>query len=177
MRKTLLSLTLATMIVGAIATPGAAQVQDAWITMKTKIALMTSEGVSATGLNVDTHAGVVTLHGKVASDPEKKKAEAVAKTIDGVKDVKNLLQVVPPSAERMTDVRDDDLKKHVEGALEANRALAASGISVASVNNGVVLLTGKADSLEVHLRAIEATYAVKGVRRVSSDVVVTERKG
>ena len=72
---------------------------DAWITSKAKIALFTTEGVSATAVNVDTVDGRVTLHGKVASDAEKKKAgDAVAK-IEGATEVRNLLQVVPPSKE------------------------------------------------------------------------------
>ena len=34
-------------------------------------------------MDVDTVNGVVTLHGKVATEPEKAKAEAVARRIDG----------------------------------------------------------------------------------------------
>jgi hypothetical protein len=56
--------------------------------MKTKIALMTTDNVSAADLNVDTVKGVVTLHGKVATEGEKAKAEQVAAKIDGVKSVK-----------------------------------------------------------------------------------------
>jgi len=47
-----------------------------------------------------------------------------------------------------------------------------SGISVASVNKGVVLLSGKAKSLESHLEAVQVASAVKGVRRVSTEVQV-----
>src|SRR5436190_19271251 len=67
---------------------------DSWITMKTKLALMTTEGVDTWDLNVDTVNGVVTLHGKVASDAAKQKAETVAQGIEGVKSVKDLLQIV-----------------------------------------------------------------------------------
>src|ERR1041384_5808669 len=72
----------------------AADAPDAWLTMKTKIELMTTEGVSTSDLNVDTVQGVVTLHGKVPTQSEKATAEAAARKVDGVKDVKNLLQVV-----------------------------------------------------------------------------------
>jgi osmotically-inducible protein OsmY len=47
-----------------------------------------------------------------------------------------------------------------------------SGISVASVNKGVVLLAGKAKSLESHLEAVQLAFTVKGVRRVASEVQV-----
>ena len=52
--------------------------QDAWITMKTKISLMTAENISTSDLNVDTVKGVVTLHGKVEAATEKSNAERVA---------------------------------------------------------------------------------------------------
>ena len=50
-----------------------AQVNDAWITMKTKIELMTTKDLHTSGLNVDTKDGVVTLQGKVESDAERQK--------------------------------------------------------------------------------------------------------
>jgi osmotically-inducible protein OsmY len=47
-----------------------------------------------------------------------------------------------------------------------------SSISVESVNKGVVLLAGKAKSLDAHLRAVEIARKVPGVHRVSSEVTV-----
>jgi osmotically-inducible protein OsmY len=41
---------------------------------------------------------------------------------------------------------------------------------VASVNKGVVLLSGKTASLGQELLAIERVYTVDGVRRVSSEI-------
>lgn len=52
----------------------AADTPDAWVTMKAKVALMTTEGISTSDLNVDTVNGVVTLHGKVATEAEKARA-------------------------------------------------------------------------------------------------------
>jgi hyperosmotically inducible protein len=150
-----------------------ADAPDAWLTMKTKISLMTTEGVSTSDLNVDTVQGVVTLHGKVPSEGEKAKAESTARRIDGVKDVKNLLQVVPESARKTVERSDDQIKDGVEAAFKANRRVNGSGIKVASVNKGVVLLSGKTDSLATHLEAVQVADAVRGVRRVASEVQVT----
>ena len=150
----------------------AADTPDTWITMKTKIALMTTDHVSAADLNVDTVNGVVTLHGKVATEGEKSKAEQVAAKIDGVKNVKNLLQIVPSSKREVVDRSDADVKDAVQTAFKANQKVKDSGISVASVNKGVVLLSGKAKSLESHLEAVQVASAVKGVRRVSTEVQV-----
>jgi hyperosmotically inducible periplasmic protein len=145
---------------------------DAWVTLKTKIALMTTEGVSTTALNVDTVKGVVTLHGKVATEAEKAKAETVARGIEGAKEIKNLLQVVPSAQRAVVERSDDLIKKGVEAAFKANRRVTASGIAVASVNKGVVLLSGKTKSLEAYLESVEVANAVRGVRRVATEVQV-----
>jgi osmotically-inducible protein OsmY len=150
----------------------AADTPDALITIKTKLALMTTDHVSAADLNVDTANGVVTLHGKVPTQREKAKAEQVTAKIAGVKSVKNLLQIVPNSRREVVDRADADVKDAVQSAFNANVRVKDSGISVASVNKGVVLLAGKTTSLESHLEAVQVANGVKGVRRVSSEVQV-----
>ena len=153
---------------GAAGWAHAADAPDAWLTMKAKIALMTTENLSTSDLNVDTVQGVVTLHGKVPTQ-----AEAEARRIDGVKDVKNLLQVVPESARKVVERADDQIRDAVVAAFKANKRVNDSGIKVQSVNKGVVLLAGKTDSLEAHLDAVQLANAVSGVRRVASEVQVT----
>lgn len=175
MRNGLLSRLIGATLLILVFAAGVAQaidIPDAWVTMKTKIALMTTDGVSTTDLNVDTVKGIVTLHGKVATEAERVKAETVARGIDGVKDVKNLLQVVPSAQRAVVEQSDDLVKTGVEAAFKANRRIAASGINVASVNKGVVLLSGKTKSLEAYLESVEVANAVRGVRRVSTEVEV-----
>jgi len=43
-------------------------------------------------------------------------------------------------------------------------------VKVSSVNNGLVLLSGKTADLHQKLRAIENAYTVNGVRRVASEI-------
>lgn len=152
------------------AAPAGATVPDAWITTKAKLALLTTEGVSGTQINVDTILGRVTLHGKVSSADEKAKAETIAHKIDGVQDVRNLLQVVAPQHEKTVQLSDDALKPRIEQALQADPSLKSSAISVQSVNQGVVLLAGTAKTLSAHLRAVEVASSVPGVRRVASEI-------
>jgi len=64
----------------------------------------------------------------------------------------------------------DRIKTSVADAFTANRRVSTSGIKVASVNKGVVLLSGKTKSLEAQLESIEVANAVRGVRRVSSEI-------
>jgi osmotically-inducible protein OsmY len=148
---------------------------DAWITAKTKIALITTDGVSAMDVNVDTVDGKVTLHGKVDAQEAKEKAATVTKKIEGVRDVRNLLQVIEAGRHEETEVDDKAIAKNVEDALEADKSLEESDISVQSVNNGVVLLGGHADSLGDHLEALNIASEVPGVRRVASEVTSDNR--
>ncbi len=161
---------LAVVVSVALAAPVGAATPDAWITTKTKLSLLTTEGVSGTAIHVDTVLGKVTLHGKVRSAEEKAKAESVAKKIDGVQEVRNLLQVVSPQREKAIQLSDDALKQRIEKELQADSSLNDSSISVKSVNKGVVLLAGTAKTLSAHLRAVETVAWVPGVERVASEI-------
>lgn len=150
--------------------------QDAWLTMKTKIALMTADNVSTSDLNVDTVQGAVTLHGKVETAAEKASAERVAKSIDGVKSVQNLLQVVAPAQDQRTESTDKDIEDRVRAAFMADTVVKDSGISLTSVNKGVVLISGRAKNIEAHLKAVETARGVAGVRRVATQVTIVESR-
>jgi hyperosmotically inducible periplasmic protein len=67
---------------------------NAALTTKVKTALASDVGMrTMTNIDVDSNQGVVTLKGKVDTAEAKKKAEAIAKQVDGVKSVKNQLRV------------------------------------------------------------------------------------
>jgi len=161
---------LAVVLGAAVASPARAATSDAWIPTKIKLALLTTEGVSGTAIKVDTVAGRVTLYDKVHSAEEQAKAEAIARKVDGVQSVRNLLQVVAPEHEKAMQVSDDELKQRTEQALQADPSLKSSTIAVQSVNQGVVLLSGTAKTLSAHLRAVQVAAAVPGVRRVASEI-------
>ena len=69
------------------------------LTTKVKTALASDAGIKTmTNIDVDSEDGVVTLKGKVDSADAKKKAEDIAKKVDGVKRVKNELKVEKKSS-------------------------------------------------------------------------------
>ncbi len=160
--------TLAALLLVGSAVPARAGVSDSWITTKAKIALLTTDGFSVNGANVDTVNGHVTLHGKVSTAADRARAEQTVRQVNGVKSVKNLLQVVPESMREQVKANDADVKERVEASLKLDPKM--HDVNVASVNNGVVLLSGKTESLTEALRAIVSTYAVNGVHRVSSEI-------
>ena len=146
---------------------------DTWITTKARIALMTTDGAGRNAVKVDTEHGKVTIHGTVESEAVKEKAEATVRGVGGVTGVKNLLQVVKPSRQESVKAADKDVKDAVENTLKADERL--EGIKVKSVDNGLVMLDGSTASLANELRAIEAAYAVAGVRQVDSGIATKEK--
>lgn len=154
-----------------VTTPAlAAQPEDAWITTKVKMALLTDETVDGLEIDVDTFAGRVTLHGKVDSSIEKAEAELLARQVEGVTDVRNLLAVVAGASQKANEVTDDALAEQVSTLLERDKALSSSDIDVKSVNKAIVVLSGEAKTLSAHHRAIEDARAVPGVRQVASEI-------
>jgi osmotically-inducible protein OsmY len=172
MKRMALTVALVGTIVVAGAVAARADVNDSWITTKAKIALLTMDGFSVNGANVDTINGHVTMHGKVATTEDRTKAEQTVRTVTGVKSVNNLLQVVHGDVKEAVAANDSDVKERVEASLKADSKM--KDVKVASVNKGVVLLSGKTDSLNENLRAIENAYAVKGVHRVASELQTIE---
>ncbi len=72
---------------------------DAGLTSKVKSQLEADRSVpNAAAIQVETNRHVVTLTGKAASDAEKQRALAVAKSTEGVKDVVDKLAVDPSIA-------------------------------------------------------------------------------
>lgn len=68
-------------------------VDDAWITAKVKALLLKDEGVKGLDVNIETHKGMVQLAGWVNSPEQIAQAEKIARSVEGVKDVKNDLMV------------------------------------------------------------------------------------
>ena len=68
-------------------------VSDSWITTKVKAELAKDSDTQASKIHVTTKDGVVMLSGTAASKEEADKAERDAKTIDGVKEVRNKIDV------------------------------------------------------------------------------------
>lgn len=68
-------------------------VDDTVITSKVKAALLADPDIAGLKINVDTTKGKVTLKGEVKSMALWRKAESLAKGVEGVKDVDNQLVI------------------------------------------------------------------------------------
>jgi hyperosmotically inducible protein len=145
-------------------------VTDSWLTSKTKIALFSDDRVKGSQVKVETKDGVVHLRGKVDSAEAKAAAESVAKGIDGVKSVKNDLQVVSPGARKAVDAKDADIAKAVESRLSRESDLKKIDVRA---DSGVVTLTGAVPTISASAKASEMARGVPGVRSVKNELTFT----
>ena len=163
----------ATFLIWGVGVGSARASDDTWITTKVRIALMTTDGAGRDAVKVDTEHGKVTLHGTVDSEAVKEKAEATARAVGGVTEVRNLLQVVKESSQHSVKAADKDIKEALEKALKVDKNL--EDVNVKSVDNGLVFLTGHTVGLAHKLQAIEIAYGIPGVRQVSTDIETKEK--
>ena len=75
---------------------------DAWLWVKTRFDLAAVDDLRDSTINVDVDNAVVTLTGTVASAAQKTRAEQSAKSVDGVKSVRNQLKVASGNANANT---------------------------------------------------------------------------
>jgi hyperosmotically inducible periplasmic protein len=69
------------------------ELKDAGITTAVKAKFAADDLVKASNIDVDTENGVVTLNGTVGSKKESTQAVTLAKTVDGVRSVRNRLKI------------------------------------------------------------------------------------
>ncbi len=148
-------------------------VSDSWITSKTKIALFADSRVPGTAVSVETQKGMVYLRGKVESAAAKSAAEEVTRGIEGVQAVRNELQVVPESAKKMVEAKDDEITKQVKAKLNADAKLKSLDVRT---DNGVVTLQGKLPTITESARASQMAREIPGVRAVRNDTTYESPK-
>jgi len=122
----------------------------------------------------------VVLRGKVDSDAAKRAAEGITAGLDGVKTVKNELQIVAPSIRDAIEEKDEAItvrvKEHIakDSDLMKNSRLKDADINV-QTNAGVVTLTGEVPDITTSAQASWTTWQVPGVKSVKNDLTVKEK--
>lgn len=71
-------------------------VDDAGLTARVKTALLKAENVNASAINVNTYRGEVQLSGFVENHAMAQRALAAARSVAGVRTVRNDMRVAPP---------------------------------------------------------------------------------
>ncbi|MDP1831851.1 MAG: BON domain-containing protein [Geothrix sp.] len=148
---------------------------DAWITMKVKAVLAFHKNVSASGTDVNTEKGVVTLSGKADSEAQKQLTGEYAKDVDGISEVRNNLVVAKPSgpAPRTLGEKVDDasITAQIKTTLLFRKSTHALATKV-KTKNGVVSLHGEAKNAAERDLVTKLAEDVRGVQRVKNMMTV-----
>ncbi len=144
---------------------------DATMTAKVKADLMKDDSVKATEIKVETTQGVVQLSGFVGSEEARKHAEELAKSIAGVKSVRNDLAVQSTQQTVGQSVDDTVITTKVKAALLADDEVKGLAINV-ETSGGTVQLTGSAKSDSERQKAEQLAKAVNGVTAVQNSIAV-----
>ncbi|WP_312240926.1 molecular chaperone OsmY [Pantoea sp.] len=145
---------------------------DSAVTAKAKAALVDDETIKSTDISVETHQGVVTLSGFVASPEQSEKAVAVVKKVEGVKSVSDKLHVKESSEQSIKGYAGDTATtSEIKAKLLADDIVPSRNIKV-ETTNGVVQLTGTVENKAQSDRAESIAKAIEGVKSVKNDLTV-----
>lgn len=143
--------------------------EDANLSTAVKNRLADDSLGTAYRIDVDVVEGHVTLSGVVKSTEEANRAVRLAKTVQGVKGVRNNLQVGDRS---FSDAMSDSwVSSKVKSALVAEPGVRSLNIDV-DVYLGVVTLTGLVNSQTERTKALAVARRIEGVKRVVDNLKV-----
>jgi len=94
--------------------PNNKNVADSKLAVKINTALWSDLRFPGRQISVETQDGVVTLRGKVDSEETKKAADDIIGHLEGVKEIRNELQIVPPERRGEVDGRDEAIARAVD---------------------------------------------------------------
>lgn len=132
--------------------------------------LVNSVSLKSQGIQVSVSAGVVSLSGKVASWAERQEATLLTSEVPGVKAINNNLALAFPNTRS-----DADIQRDVAGVLARDVYLTGLPIS-ATVNNGVVRLSGEVGTAYQKERAGDEVYWVAAVKGLDNQIEITGSK-
>lgn len=142
---------------------------DATITSRINAEMVKDSLVKARQIDVDTNAGRVTLTGVVETPKESQRAVEIAKSVAGVKSVKNYLQIGEKSFGEI--FKDKWIGSKIKSKLIAEPELRSLNIDV-DVNKSVVTLTGIVGDAYQKKKASELAATTDGVARVVDNLRV-----
>jgi len=154
-------------------------VHDAATTVRIKTAYLFNRHLNAFRINVDTVDGAVTLQGVVKSSIQKDLAGEIARNADGVKVVRNELQVgdgpvdAPEEVDRTFSqaALDATTTASVKLALAIAKGVKASEIGV-STRWGTVVLSGQVTTRDEKKLAESTARGTEGVKDVVNEIQV-----
>ena len=156
---------------------------DAWLITKVKTTLLFHKNVNATGTEVTSQDGIITLRGHASSTAQKDLTSEYAMDVEGVKNVKNEMSVAIASIKTTTpatttkldtvvdSIDDASVTGMVKATLLSHRSTSAINTTV-DTKDGVVTLGGKAKTAAEKDLAGKFAGDVNGVTKIVNNMTV-----
>jgi len=151
---------------------------DIWLEAQLVTSYTLNEHLNPFKIDVDVQDGVANITGSVDSAIERDLAVEIARSIDGIMEVKENLTIgsTDESAKESAfsrQVEDATITAKVKYRLILNKNIASYDINV-DTKNGVVTLSGKVDSGEKRDLAVKLAENTSGVLKVEDSLTVVE---
>lgn len=154
---------------------------DVWLDSKITTTYTLNEHLNPFDISVDVKNGVVFLSGEVDSSIEKALAVEIARGIEGVKEVKDNIEINPSSETHnssgfMETMTDASLVAKVKSNLLWNKETSGMDINV-DAKDRIVTLKGDVSSAAERELAVRIAENTSGVRRVKDKLSVSNKPG
>lgn len=146
-------------------------VQDGLLTTEVAAKLAGVDVDAATAVRVSVDRGVVTLSGQAHTLDERSKYDDVARSVSGVKSVRDELSVQPGFKGLRANAGDAALTVRVSAAIAAQAGGNVFHVTP-SVNSGVVTLNGTVDQPSVRDTIVTSVRRLDGVKAVVDKIQV-----
>lgn len=145
-------------------------IDDTGITTRVKAAFVADPDIKSLDITVETRKGEVQLSGFVDSQRQIDRATDIARRVDGVVGVQNMLALKTPGTVGSA-VDDTLITTKVKTALVRDDSIKSLDIAV-NTNKGTVQLSGFVENDAQSARATELARAVDGVKAVDNKMSV-----
>jgi hyperosmotically inducible protein len=146
-------------------------VQDGLLTTEVAAKLTGVDVDAATAVHVSVDHGVVTLSGRAHSLDERAKYDDAARSVSGVKDVRDELAVQPGFKGLRGHANDAQLTVRVSAEIAAQAGGNVFHVTP-SVNDGIVTLDGTVDQMSVRETIVNSVRRISGVKAVIDNIKV-----
>jgi osmotically-inducible protein OsmY len=160
-------------------------IKDAWLDGKLETAILFNEHLNSFDIDTEVRNRTAYLSGAVESDIDRELAEHIAKSVDGITQVKNEL-VVDKSKANLVHTEEGYVENHSFRQAVLNATLTAriksqllvsdntEGLSIdVDSSDGVVTLSGKVRSAEEKELAAKIAETTAGTQSVDNRLVVS----